>query len=158
MWIDKNFPLTEQKEIERAIAEWNTALNQGLAMQVASVKFDMEWSEIERCLSENGIMILSVPSYGDVMRYVDDGNIGAKTDKIGGNVIYLLNDRVNKDNIFAFTLHEMGHVLGAEHTEHGLMYPRYRSNKTYCVDKEAVEQVARYNGLDINKLNYCKQE
>lgn len=155
---DRLFSKEEQQQILRAIDEWNVALNKTIELDVIDLQFDMEIDKINKVMSENGIMILSVPSYGDVMRYVDDGTIGAKTDRIGGNVIYLLNDRIDSKNIFAFTLHEIGHVLGSQHAEHGLMNPNYHPHHKYCVDKFAVEQVAMFNGLNVNKMNYCVQQ
>lgn len=154
--IDKDFTPVELKEIIRAVNEWNRALNKEMTLNVVDISFDMEPSKIEECLKENGIMILKVPSYGTVMHLVDDGTIGAKTDSIGGHVIYLLSDRITDKSVFAFTLHEIGHVLGAEHTEAGLMHPRYSPSKNYCVDKEAINQVASFNGLDAKRLNYCE--
>jgi len=116
----------------------------------------MEPNKIEKCLSENGLMILKVPSYGNVMRYVDDGSIGAKADGIGGHVVYLLSDRITDKSVFAFALHEVGHVLGSEHTETGLMHPKYSPNKNYCVDRLAIQNIATFYGLDVKGLNYCE--
>lgn len=154
--VDRTFTKHEQKEILKAINEWNVALNGQLVLQVVDLDFDMEPDKIEQAFRENGILILSVPSYGSVMRFVDDGNLAGKVDGIGGHTVYLLNDRITKNNAFAVALHEIGHVLGSEHTETGLMHPRYSPSRTYCVDKLAIQNVAAFYGLDVKRLNYCE--
>lgn len=154
--IDKMFSKEEQQQILRAIDEWNVALNKTIDLKVVDVDFDMEVGKLTRIMNEDGIVILSVSPYGDVMKFVDDGNIGGKVDKIGGNVVYLLQGRATLDKINVITKHELGHALGAEHTEHGLMRGRYAPNP--CIDKGAVEQVATFNGLNVNKMNYCVQK
>jgi predicted Zn-dependent protease len=151
--VDRNFPKTQQQEILKAINEWNVALNGQMVLQVVDLDFDMEVDKITRVMNENGIMILSVPSYGAVMRLIDDGSLAGKTDRIGGNVVYILNDRVNEKTINVIALHEIGHLLGAEHSGQGLMRSSYHPN--LCIDKETIEQVARFNGIDVNKMNYC---
>lgn len=154
VFIDKDFTPTEQKEIVRAINEWNWALNKEMSLDIVDLQFNMETDKIQKCMAENGIMILRVSSYGSVMHLVDDGDLAGKTDAIGGHVAYLLSDRVNDKTINVIIKHELGHLLGAEHTAHGLMRSNYRPN--LCIDRETIEQVANYNGLDVNKLNYCE--
>lgn len=154
VFIDKDFTPTEQKEIVRAINEWNWALNKEMSLFIIDLQFNMETDKIQKCMAENGVMILRVPSYGSVMHLVDDGDLAGKTDAIGGHVAYLLSDRANDKTINVIIKHELGHLLGAEHTAHGLMRNSYRPN--LCIDRETIEQVATYNGLDVNKLNYCE--
>ena len=51
-------------------------------------------------------------------------------------------------------LHELGHSFGCEHQDMSLMAASYNFEYT-CVDKNTAIQIANYNGLDIDKLNYC---
>jgi predicted Zn-dependent protease len=154
--IDRDFNKEEQSEILKVIQEWNWALNGTMKLEVVSTSFDMRPDEIERCLRENGIMILRVMSYGDVMRYVTDGDVAGKVEKIGGNIAYLLEDKLTLDKVNVIAKHEIGHLLGSEHTLHGLMQERYQPG--LCVDKNAVEQVAQFNGLELSKMNYCQTQ
>jgi predicted Zn-dependent protease len=71
------------------------------------------------------------------------------------NLMYIMRYRINNEQVYYLTLHELGHWLGAEHTSNGLMYQYYNSNEYACIDKLTADEVTKFNNWDINKVNYC---
>jgi len=152
--VDEVFSSKEQHEIQIAVEEWNVALNGNIKLEVVNWTFDMEPDLLSKMM-KIGIVILSVSPDGSVMRSVDDGNLGAKVDEIGGHVIYLLKGRATLPRIKLVTEHELGHVLGAEHQEGTLMDPVYKRVSS-CIDHETIKQIAKYNNLNPDTMNWCQ--
>lgn len=155
--IDRDFSPEMKQEVKNAIKEWNLSLNGNISLFVISEDFNMEVSMIETIIQTHGIMILSVSPEGVVFRNIDDGNLGAKVDAIGGTTVYLLQGRATVERAKRLTMHEIGHILGAQHRDGTLMDPSLR-HATPCIDQETIEQVAQYQNLNAKTMNYCRQE
>ena len=80
----------------------------------------------------------------------------AFTDAVGGYKIYLVRDRDGNDDIKYLMLHEIGHLLGASHTETGLMSPMMDKQQFACIDYSTIVQVSLYQHLPVDDLNYCQ--
>lgn len=72
---------------------------------------------------------------------------------IGGHLIFLTKSRYERDPT-AIVLHEMGHVLGAQHVAGTIMNESYIPNST-CPDVVTVAQVAAWNHVNLSLLSWC---
>ena len=82
-----------------------------------------------------------------------DGEPLACTDKLGGSVVTLVPGRYEgaRESIL---LHELGHVLGAQHVGGTLMSPTYERGYT-CPDVYTVVQVAAYQKANLEYFSWC---
>lgn len=78
----------------------------------------------------------------------------AWTSKVGGNIIYLIKGRYELD-AFGVVLHEMGHVLGAQHIHGTLMNETYDKKLYTCPDAITIAQVAAWNKVSLDILKWC---
>jgi predicted Zn-dependent protease len=78
----------------------------------------------------------------------------ACTNTIGGNIVYMRKGRYEKA-VKWITLHEWGHVYGAQHVVGTLMNPTWEKLNTECPDIVTVAQVAAYNHLNLATLSWC---
>jgi hypothetical protein len=156
--VDKNFSPQDKTSIDNAINSWNYVLNGYMVMMVESYNFDMEVDVLKSVLARDGIVILKV--------YSDSSLIPGKytlawANDIGGNKIWVVRDRFYLPDTYPIMLHELGHILGAEHEEdipqnqNFLMFPHYERGKYNCIDGRAMQKVARYQLLFMDRLNYC---
>lgn len=159
--IDVSFSQAEQKELTTAINAWNAALNGKIKLAIYSTTFDMEEATLSYIYNANGWFLLKVSRFGNVMWNVDtDGKTIAMTDHIGseGHIIYFLKERATVDRLKNIALHELAHLLGAQHTSSGLMHHEYDTLQFACIDKGTAQQIANYNGLDVNGMNWCEKK
>jgi len=160
IWIDKEFGAADQLAIDDAIKQWNYALNGYVRLDVISTTFDMLPSELERIRDCDCWVIMKVDSHNP---NIPDEPIKGKpqyhtlawVNMLGGKLMWVVRDRINNEWMIGIVLHEMGHMLGAEHDKVYLMQPSYSWEDYRCVDKWTLGQVARYQGLPISRLNYC---
>lgn len=165
IYIDKDYGEADKIAIDNAINQWNYALNGYVKLQVVSTTFDMEPEIIRNCLSGNCWMILKVDSLNPMVVALDEsGNRDPSKPKvwtlawandIGGNRMSLIRDRIKNEQVTGVTLHEMGHLLGAQHDSVYLMAPIYSWEDARCVDYESVKRVAEYQHLPLDRMNYC---
>jgi hypothetical protein len=160
VWIDKEFGTADQIAIDDAVKQWNYALNGYVKIVVVSTTFDMEVDVLKRVMSGDGWLFLKINSSNPL---VDDKQFEGKklwtlawANAIGGNRMYLIRDRINNEWVTGITLHEMGHLLGADHDNVYLMQPHYNWEDYRCVDYEALKRVAAYQHLPMAGLNYCQ--
>jgi hypothetical protein len=161
IWIDKDFGGEDQLSIDNAIAQWNYALNGYIHLNVVSTKFDMEPEIIKTVLNGGGWLLLKIQEPNPM---IDDGPTDngnpkyytlAWANAIGGNRVYFIRNRLKNEWMTGVTLHEIGHLLGAEHDKVYLMQPHFNWEDYRCVDYEALKRVATYQQLPFNRLNYC---
>lgn len=154
--IDIQFPLAQQRELIAAINEWNVALNGQMVLTVYTDRFNMEDKSISYIYNSKGVMLLSVSHLGNPMLHLDVNTI-AITSHIGtGHEIYFLKEKMENHSVRKVALHEIGHFLGAHHKA-GLMQLEYNEENYNCIDYDAVSQVANYNELNINQMNWCQR-
>jgi hypothetical protein len=143
-------------------------MNGHAQFQVISDQFDMQEDILRRARNGTAFLILRIDSSNPIVGPADqgsqqewhrDGAVGGYslgfTPQIGSPIVYLVRDRLQNEDIYYVTLHELGHALGARHDADGLMYRYYRREVWQCVDRLAIRQVASYYHWDIHTVNYC---
>jgi hypothetical protein len=155
IYVDKEFGNADKVAIASAVEQWNFALNGQVKLAVIDWDFMMEPS----VLKENAWYILKV-DHNCKFKPMD-----TKTDitlawanKLGGNYIYMIRDRMGNDDVRGIMMHELGHLLGTDHVGKYLMYYRYDRARYNCVDYASVESVGKSLKLDVSNLNYCIYE
>ena len=78
----------------------------------------------------------------------------ACADRLGGHWIYLVRGRWTTDPR-GVMLHEIGHVLGAQHLGGTLMAPNLITGRYSCPDLETVIQVAAYQRANLTLFSWC---
>lgn len=79
----------------------------------------------------------------------------AWADKVGGDTIYLVHGRY-ESLAQGVMMHEIGHVLGAQHYFQTLMNPSKSEVYYTCPDHITVSQVAAWNHVNLSGLRWCK--
>jgi hypothetical protein len=160
IWIDKEFGAGDQVAIDDAIRQWNFALNGYVKLEVMSTTFDMEPEVINRANLEGGWLIMKVHSGNSI---IPDQPINGKlqyytlawVNEIGGHHMWMVRDRLRNEWMTGVALHEIGHMLGAEHDDVYLMQPHFNWEDYRCVDQYTLKQVALYQHIQLKNLNYC---
>lgn len=156
IWIDKNFDRDDQERMSKAVESWNFALNGHIKLEIVDTQFDMEVDKIVLQVKENGWLFLKIDSDSLLIPTAEKGftTIGF-ANSIGGNHMFLVRDRLGYSSIYGVTLHEIGHLMGAEHVGLRLMYPHYSQARFQCIDWDTIKAVAKYHSLPLDGLNYC---
>lgn len=156
IWIDKDFGEADRVAIDDALQAWNYAMNGYIRLKVVDTSFDMEVDKIVQQVNQNGWLIMKIKSDNHLVPTSEKGywTIGF-TEKIGGNHLYLVRDRLANEDVFGVTLHEIGHLMGSGHVGERLMYPHYSRARFQCIDYVTIAKVADYQNLPVGALNYC---
>jgi hypothetical protein len=159
VWVDKNFSDEDKLDIQKSLEEWNYVLNGYQKFDVVSWNFDLGDNDLRMIQERRGIMILRIESSSGFMPGDDPGFVTvAWTNRIGGNKIFVVRDRIhNMKRFHSAVLHELGHVEGAPDFdgEGSLMDGVYQKSNPTCVDKRSAEAVALYQGIPFEGMNYC---
>jgi hypothetical protein len=161
IWIDKNFGEADQISIQSALDQWSYALNGYIVFKVESRQFDMADSVLREVAMGRAWVFLKVDSNNsfiknqDTIYHNEKHLILACTDQIGGGTLYLVRDRLDNAWVSGVMMHEIGHLLGANHHDKTLMSSAFNVENAHCIDLETLQQVAKYQGLDYRKMNYC---
>lgn len=160
IWVDKDFSDNDVVEIKRAVDQWNFALNGYVELVVVDTHFQMEIDKLEAQEESDGWIIWKTNS--------EDPHIPPQDEKgywtigwanlVGGNYIYIIRDRVQDDQMFGLSMHEIGHLLGSPHVGTRLMYPHYQDDRYACVDFQTMKAVSKYWGIPAHRMNYCVAE
>lgn len=157
IWIDKDFGEADKVAIDDAVQAWNYAMNGYVRLKVVDTAFDMEVDKIVSQVKQNGWLFMKIKS--DNKMIPDQKEKGFWTigfvERIGGNHMYLVRDRLANEDVFGVTLHEIGHLMGSGHTGERLMYPHYTRARFQCIDYVTIKTVAGYFNLPLENLNYC---
>lgn len=151
--IDKNFTQEEQSELWSAIYDWNIALNGQMKLEIHTTVFDMEDSTISYIYNADGILMLKVSKTGSVMQHFDSSTIAVASQN--QHSIFFIKERLRPMFLKGAAEHEIAHMIGSKHSNHGLMKPEY-DGSIQCIDKETAIQVADYNGLVLERMNWCE--
>ena len=154
VWIDKDFAAPDQEGIIQAVTSWNQSLNGFIKLQVANPNSSQPWRPEQ---PRDVDWIVTKVAAGDVHFPLvkPDVRVLACVDVIGGHNIYIAKEIVMDDDIYYISMHEMAHLLGADHKGDSLMYPLYDKDRFHCIDPLTTLQVALYNNLPPANLNYC---
>lgn len=160
VYIDIKFCNSEKKLIKKAIDNWNDALNGYLVLKVVGLEFKETPKAIDDIIKNKSYVILRAYSSDEIIKERDindnENVIVGLANKLGGNVMHLVMDRLTEKDIMEITMHELGHLLGADHTdEKYLMSIIYNKERYKCVDLFTIKQVAEYWHLPIRRMNYC---
>lgn len=150
IWVDRDFGNSDLIAIDDAVNQWNYVLNGFIRLYIIDINFHTDPIKISKQQKLNGWIVFKT----------NHKHNGAKTaigfaDKINGNYIYLVRERLANEDIFGVMLHEIAHLLGAKHNLHGLMYKEYSRARFQCIDFDAMEEVADAQHLSIKDLNFC---
>lgn len=156
--VDRNFGSLDRESINAAIEQWNYALNGFIKLKVESWDFDMEVSSIVDTVRRRGFLILKIDSKSHLVVDAKGQMILAFCDKVSGNYMYIIRDRLENDDVKYLALHELGHLLGVGHESKYLMAPIYQKINYQCIDYETMKVVAKRHDLLMDSLNYCLYE
>ena len=148
--------MSDQLAIDNAINSWNYALNGMIRLQVVSTNFDMGPSEIREVMKE-GLAILKINGNSGMIPQAHEGTqILAFTNQLGGHLIFVIHDRFEDEQKLEEVMrHEISHALGAKHLTGGLMNPLFDRDHYQCIDQETAEAVAKFQGIEVNRMNWC---
>ncbi len=152
VYVDKDFDPIDDEQILEGITQWNYVLNDFIYLNIVDWNYDA-WHEkqIEKPMGD-GFYVVKIFSDGKISS--PDAYL-AFADDIGGQIIYIVLDRVKPETIQFLILHEIGHLLGAKHQGFFLMHPFYNQNRYKCIDEGVVRQVGTYLNLDWTMLKWC---
>jgi len=157
VYIDRDFDEKDQKVLLAAVDEWNFALNGMIVMTVVSTTFDMDPATIHEAYSASGFIFLKIDSSNPMVHDSPSTLTFAFVDKISGNLLYIIRDRLSSFYLRSVALHEIGHLLGAVHRDHSLMQG-YAEHPYPCIDGATVSQVAAHYMIPLELMNYCTSE
>jgi hypothetical protein len=156
IWVDKNFSDKDKGEIRLAVDTWNYVMNGYVELKIVDEGFDMEVDKIKESEKENGWLFMKIDSKSTLVPILNDQRRAVGfANRIGGNHLYLIRDRLWDGEVYGVCLHEIGHLMGSYHVGFGLMSPNYDKDRFSCVDKITMESVAMHFGISPDRLNYC---
>lgn len=153
VWVDHTFGEVDRLAIDDAINTWNFVLNGNRKLRVVSWSFNMQPSEILDANQSDGLLILKISKTD---QRVWPGDL-AWVDHIGGRVVYVVREHLPRgEDLKPVMLHELGHILGAEHRNgDNLMNPKFDRHMYQCVDEQTAGQVARKQFILLDDMNFC---
>lgn len=156
IWIDKSFGAADQLAIDDAVNAWNYSMNGYVKLVVVDTQFDMEIPKIVQSVAQGGWLFMKIEHTNPMVPDTTKGfwTIGF-VERVGGHHLYLVRDRLQNDDVFGVTLHEIGHLMGSEHVGKRLMFPHYSRARFQCIDWDTMSAVAGSWDLDVSNLNYC---
>lgn len=160
VYIDKNFDSKDDKGFAEVLADWNYVLNGYIKFEIATTSSDFTPDIIKKISYGHGMGILKVDRRCKFIppTICSTCHTAAFTWR---NNIFMVRDVLYEDgdDIRDLLRHEIGHYFGAGHISgKSVMSPIYDDDTREhykCIDIFTIKEVAKYNKLDENKLNYC---
>lgn len=132
--IDSAFDQEDVKDITFSIIRWN-----------AVAEKTGVWMKIDKTDCELNIDRFDILS--NLIDFCNDKRALACANHIGGNQILVMRNRIESQfKLRGVVLHELGHILGARHTESGkgLMTLEYSGYRFQFIDQETINQIIKY--------------
>lgn len=159
IWIDSGFSDKEMDEIMLGVGEWNKSLNGQMVLEVEKERFlglaGGAGLVKKAVISNLGWVMIKVGEEEAEEMEVSPQVLAFVTGK-DKHFLIVLGERIGTRSLKEIAMHEMGHLLGADHLEvNGLMYPTNSVHQVNCIDKVSMLQVAGMWDLDSSKMTYC---
>lgn len=155
--VDLSFDNNDEIAINNAVAQWNYALNGWEHLHVVGRIF-VDDNELTKH-HDGWLFVKALPTDAVIKKadkdYLPKNWVIGLTNYLGGNQVFIVKERTGKDNFLGVLLHEIGHLLGANHIGTGLMRPNFNRYHQQCIDRDAIEEVATHEKLPVDTLNYC---
>lgn len=162
IYIDQRFSGNDKVLISSALQSWGYAFNNQINFEIHYNVSDWSLNEVSDIYLRHGVMIVYLSEReNDNIPTLSSDPFNAKkvlawVNKIGGNKINVLRDRINETDLYYIILHEMGHIFGVLHTnEDELMQPSYMKTNQRCVDQNTARKAAEFMGVNPNTMNWC---
>lgn len=161
IWIDNSFGEADQIAFSDVVSAWNYSLNGYIKLVIVDDHYVIPEKTLVAETNQNynnSWLIMKINAdHPPIPIPKSTSIVMAYGNKIGGNVVYVIRRRVANSEMFGLILHELSHLLGCHHVKNddSLMYKYYGDERNECIDFDTIVQVAAYNHLDVNKLNYC---
>ena len=137
--IDRTFDSEDKATIISAIDEWDRTLNGSMVFTTndVSCNWTIIKSEVE-LYNEQREPILAQANY------------------VGGTTITVIRTKIRSEwQLKAIMLHEIGHLLGANHMDDSLMNSHYSIKLYPCIDQKTIQVISKYQGLSYSNYNFC---
>lgn len=158
--VDHNYGNADRVEIGKAIEQWNYVLNGQIKLEVIDWEYQWELDgglrESKRLIGEGGFIIFM--DYGEdaaVRAQASGDGLLGWVDHIPGHILHIVRDRMKNDDLKEIVMHEMGHLLGANHQGIDLMNKWYTPAHYQCIDLGTIKEISQVQGLNLKYLNYC---
>lgn len=159
--VDREFSDTDKLAIDKAIFQWNYVLNGHYKMEVVDWEYDATEIQNGTKFPNDAYYIVKINSkqFEEFKKYFKEEDkkkfVLAFANTVGGTIAYVVRDRLQQDDVYYILMHELAHMLGAQHDNFRLMNPYHTHERFQCVDWKTAEQVAKFLGLNVNDLNWC---
>ena len=160
VYIDQAFGESDRVAIADALTQWEYALNGYMTFKTQY--YDVEHGAVDTLrdvVDGRAWMFLKINSTNPLVDFHDMPKVHALAfcERVGGSLIYMVRDRVPNDNVKGVMMHEIGHLLGAQHWDEDddLMNPIYREANSQCIDKHTLQQVSEHLHIPVQNMNYC---
>lgn len=154
--VDRDFGAADKVAIQNAVDQWNFAMNGFIKLNIINWNFMMEPNLLK---DKTAWFILKAHSSKPGRPADNPGSyILAYCDRLGGNYVYMLRDRIFNEDMKGVTMHELGHLFGVDHIGVHLMHAQYQRGSYHCIDYETIHAAAVAQNLDVGLLNYCIYE
>lgn len=152
VYIDRTFDEADVDSIRGAVYAWNETLSGTIRLEVKQGLMTLD-----EMLDPRAILVMKVDSTCTFIPTIPEGRVLAWTDRIGGQKVWVIRDRLETYQLAPVMTHEFGHVFGADDRKgHGLMHYQFGMDEYKCIDKATVEEVATWQGLPMSALGYCE--
>jgi hypothetical protein len=172
VWVDARFTPVQDQQIAAAIAEWNLVLNgwvKIVLMTHSEPGIDQHphdypttfrtWEAgqtLQKSAEQSGDgWVIYAAHQGDKMLDDTTPEMIAFVRGPGQHYIVIITDRLGTKSLKNIVMHEMAHLLGAQHVSNPSLESNYYDGRNDCIDKITVAQVASTLRIPLAQLSYC---